>query len=287
MNIIYFGNFTNTVARTIDTEIVSSLKNHKVKQFDIKKFEMKELLRDCSKADLFLFHGMIIAQDEISYMMMIERLKVILMNVTCKKVMWFMDKVWGMKAQVVDTLLPHIDEAYFTDGTWVRRVKDKVSFLPPAHTSLTGKFKKELECDIAYVASLYGNRQDEFSFLKETFGERLKFYDDKYGQDLADLCASTKIMIVPRFPFDDFFWSDRVYEYMNNGTFVIHPRCQGLADEGFKDGVHYMTYNSDSEIVSIAIEMLNNEKLRTEIAQNGKRFVKNITYKSRLKKILK
>lgn len=286
--IIYFGNFENTLIKTIDSEIASSLTNHNVKCFDIKKFVMKDLLDECEKADLFLFHGLVIADNDINYLLMIERLKMILMNIKCKKVLWFMDKVWSIKAQVVDALLPLVDYAYFADETWVRRTKEKnIYSLHPAHSSFVGKFKKELACDLAYVGKMYGSRKEEFSYLKETFGERIKFYDDRYGQDLADLCASTKIMIIPRFPFDDFYWSDRIYEYMNNGTFVICPRAYGLTEEGFKDGEHYMTYCNDSEIVTVVMEMLENDKLRKQIAENGKKFASGITYKKRIKEIMK
>lgn len=259
-----------------------------MKCFDIKNFDIKELLKECEDADLFLFHALVIADNDINYLLMIERLKTILMNVKCKKVLWYMDKVWSIKAQVVDALLPLVDYAYFVDGTWVRRTKEKnIAHLPPAHTDFKGEFKKELACDIAYVGKMYGTRTEEYSYLKETFGERIKFFDDKFGQDLADLCASAKIMIIPRFPFDDFYWSDRIYEYMNNGAFVICPRAYGLQEEGFKEGEHYMSYHNDSEIVTIAMEMLENEKLRKEIAENGKKFVKGITYKSRIKEIMK
>jgi hypothetical protein len=286
--IIYFGNFLDTAVRTIDSEIYSSFTNHEVKCFDIKNFDMKELLDACEKADLFLFHGLVIADNDINYLLMIERLKMILMNVKCKKVLWYMDKVWSIKAQVVDALLPLVDYAYFVDGTWVRRTKEKnIEHLPPAHTDFKGEFKPELACDIAYVGKMYGTRTEEYSYLKETFGERIKFHDNKYGQELADLCASAKIMIIPRFPFDDFYWSDRIYEYLNNGAFVICPRAHGLTEEGFEDRKHYMSYHNDSEIVTVVMEMLENEKLRKEIAEEGKKFVKGITYKSRIKEIMK
>jgi len=286
--IIYFGNFENTTVRTIDSEIASSLKNHEVQCFDIKNFEMKDLIDACEKADLFLFHALVIADNDINYLLMVERLKMILMNIKCKKVMWYMDKVWSIKAQVVDALLPLVDMAYFVDETWVRRTKEKnIKALHPAHTEFKGEFKPELACDIAYVGKIYGTRTEEFSYLKETFGERIKFFDNKYGQDLADLCASAKIMIIPRFPFDDFYWSERIYEYLNNGAFVICPRAHGLTEEGFEDRKHYMTYHNDSEIITVAMEMLENEELRKQIAKEGQKFVKNITYKNRIKEILK
>jgi len=288
MKIIYFGNFKNTKVKTIDSEIADSLKNKNLKLFDVKEFDMKELLKECEDADLFLFHGLVIADNDINYLLMIERLKAILMNVKCKKVLWFMDKVWSVKAQVIDAILPLVDQAYFVDETWVRRTKeDNIYPLHCAHSSFTGKYDKKLACDIAYVGRIYGSRTEEFSYLKEVFGERIKFFENKNGQELADLCASTKIMIIPRFPFDDFYWSDRIYEAMNNGTLVVCPRSYGLQEEGFNDGEHIMTYHNDSEIVTIVMEMLENEKLRKEIAENGKNLVKQVTYKNRIKEIMK
>lgn len=284
MKIIYFNNPLNPV----ESEIASSLKKYDLKSFNIANFDIKEMLKECEDADLFLFHGTVIADNDINYLMMIERLKVILMNIKCKKVMWFFEKVWGTRAQIVDALLPLLDKAFFVDETWVRRTKEPNIFpLHPAQLGLKGEEKEELKADIIYVGKMYGTRTEEFSFLKETFGERVKFYDDKYGQDLADLCASAKIAVVPMFPFDDFYWSDRVYEYMSNGVMVVHPRTQGLTDEGFEDGKHYYSYNNNNELATILIEMLENDKLRKEIAKNGKEFVKKITYKNRIKELIK
>lgn len=285
--IIYFGNFNKTKRRTIDSEIASSLTNHKVEQFDIKDFKIDELIKACERADLFLFHGTVIAPDDITHLLMVERLKTILMNIKCKKVMWFMDRVWGMKGQVVDALLPLVDKAYFVDETWVRRTKgDNIFGLHPAHTKFNGKYKKSLAHDIIYVGNLYARRKQEYSFLKENFGDRIKFFDDKFDQELADLCASSKIAIIPQFPFDDFYWSERIYEYLNNEILVVCPRQYGLELEGFKDQEHYMTYSEESEIIPIVIEMLQNEDARLQIASNGAKFARQFTYEKRLKEIL-
>ena len=92
---------------------------------------------------------------------------------------------------------------------------------------LVGEFKKELQCDIAYVGNIYGIIEHEYNFLMEKFGLGIKFFQDKFGQDLADLCKSAKIMMIPRFPFDDFYWSERVYEYLSMGAFVIQQGLMG------------------------------------------------------------
>jgi hypothetical protein len=294
LKITYFANVKDTFRPTIDQEILKSLKKiADVSFFDIKKFEMKDLLDAANKSDIFLFHGQIVAPDDITQMMMLERITVILdaIKSPCKKVMWFIEKVWANRGVTVDRLLPALDLVFFTDETFVRRMKEEKIFpLHPAapHKFLKGKFNKDLSCDIAYVGNLYGTRINEYEFLKDKFGEGVKFFDNRFGQDLADLCVSAKVIVVPNFPFDDFCWSDRIYTILAYGGLPFHPRTYGLTEEGFIDGIHYVDYQTEQDFVAGLAVLVDKgaDKMRKGIIKQGQLFVKHITYDQRIKKII-
>ena len=261
-----------------------------MKFFDIKNFEMSKLISEANTADLFLFHAQVPSSDEVTEMLMVERIQVVLQSITCKKVLWFMEKVWMGKMGIVDRLLPYVDHAFFTDGTWTRRVKENVHSLPLAAPTkpMRGKYRPELACDMAFVGQMYGPRMREYEILKEKFGDAVKFFDNKFGQDLADLCKSAKVMLLPSFPFDDFYWSDRLYTYLAYGGFVIQRRTHGLREEGFQDGVHYFEYEKESDFMALIGSVLEkgSEKMRKGISRKGQIFVKEHTYKERLEEML-
>lgn len=289
LKIIYWGNVKNTPRPTIDQEILKALRKvAEVKFFDIKNFDMGKLISEPS--DLFLFHGQIPTSDEVTSMLMVERIQTVLQAVKCKKVLWFMEKVWLNKGNIIERLLPEVDYAFFTDETWVRRMKENVYPLHPASPKqLRGKYREELACDIAYIGNVYGPREREYEFLKEKFGDSVKFFDNKFGKDLADVCKSAKIILVPRFPFDDFFWSDRIYTFLSYGALVVHQRTYGLKEEGFIDGQHYFEYERDQDLVALIGSLLEKgmEKMRKAVSRNGRDFVKTHTYKERVEEIIK
>lgn len=290
--IVYWGNVNDTPRPTIDREVLEALRQiADVQFFDIKDFDMEKLMKAANKSDMFLFHGQVPTSDEVTEMLMVERIQLVLQGIKCKKVLWFMEKVWMNKGNIIERLLPEVDMAFFADGTWVRRMKEDIHALHPAAPvkPIKGKYRPELACDVAYLGNLYGPRMQEYEFLKEQFGDGVKFFDDKFGQDFADVCASANILVVPRFPFDDFFWSDRIYTMLSSGALVIHQRTYGLKEEGFKDGEHYFEYEKDQDFVALINSLLEKDSkgMRKAIAKNGQEFVKKHSYAERVKELIK
>jgi hypothetical protein len=79
-----------------------------------------------------------------------------------------------------------------------------------------------------------------------------------------------------------------VYKVMANGGVVVAPNAYGLEEEGFKDGVHYMTYKSDQDMMVILKGLIGkgSEKARKMIKKEAKNFVKDKTYLQRIEVIL-
>ena len=291
--VLYFGNFKSEV-QTIDQEILYSLKQKsEVFPFDIRSFEendMRKIIEKSKECDIFLFHALIPENNDMILGLIIERLIALLQNVKCKKVLWFMDKIAGNKIKIITGFEPHVDYIFLTDDTWLRRfTSDKLFFLPPASSEniKNGRKKKEFECDIAMCASLYGERIKMYEFLKKKFGKSFKLFDDKFGKDFSSLCKSAKIILCPQYPFDDFFWSDRIYNTLASGGLCLHPRTYGLEEQGFKDGEHYISYRTEQDLF-VTIKMLLDKKsntMRRVISKQGQEFVKGQTYGKRIEVI--
>jgi spore maturation protein CgeB len=154
--------------------------------------------------------------------------------------------------------------------------------------AMAGKAVPELLCDIALIGNVYGERENEVSFIKERFGSRVKIFTDKFGKDFANVVKSAKVVLDYSYPFDDFYWSDRIYKVMACGGVFITQRTQGLTDEGFEDGKHYFNYFKEAEVVALLETLLDKRgaKIRKQISAEAKKFVKGKTYGHRLDIIL-
>jgi hypothetical protein len=272
--------------------LFSLKKKGKVIVHDVRKLDMKRIVRDVVDCDLFLFHAQIGNYDAATQYLILERFRLILQGCGGKKVLWFFEKIWGSKINIITELHDFVDVIFVNDETWLKRFKTDKIF--PLHAAapekrIRGKFNKELACDIALIGNLYQGREKEFEFIKNKFGERVKIFNQVFDRDYADLCKSAKVVLAFRHPFDDFYWSDRIYKVLSYGGLLIHPRAQGLKDEGFISETHYLDYQEEQELyVSLRIMLdKKNEKLRKEIARNGKEFVRDITYAKRLDEIIK
>ena len=85
-----------------------------------------------------------------------------------------------------------------------------------------------------------------------------------------------------------YYWSDRVYETLGRGGFIIHPRIKGMEDD-FEDKKHLVFYEfGDFEQLKREIDFyLEADDLREEIRRQGHEHVKkNHTYLNRWTTIL-
>jgi glycosyltransferase involved in cell wall biosynthesis len=135
------------------------------------------------------------------------------------------------------------------------------------------------------------------NFLSKTYGTRFNLYGREglgivRGQDLNNLYASTKVVVgdtlCPNFDYPD-YWSDRIYETIGRGGFLIHPYIKGLEKE-FEDKKHvvFYEYNNLNQLQELINYYLEHDAEREEIRRSGHELVKNnYTYKNRWQAILK
>lgn len=134
-------------------------------------------------------------------------------------------------------------------------------------------------------------------FLMRVYGSRFNLYGREglgvvRGQQLNELYASTKIVVgdtlCPDFNYSD-YWSDRIYETIGRGGFIIHPYIKGLERE-FEDKKHlvFYEYGNWEQLQELVNYYLKNDEEREEIRKAGHELVKNnYTYKNRWQTILK
>ncbi len=303
MKIVYFAHLKNKY-RENDEDVMQGFKDlgHEVIGFDDREFNINELVEATKDADLFLFHkGGVLenssedAQENIRmYQMTVDRLKSILMKIpkTCIKAFWYVDKIYDNRQFFIETILPLVDFALLTDGTYIRRHKyiNLFSLKQGTVENRVGKYKKIYDCDIAYVGSVYGMRQQFVQKLNNEYGNRFRVYTNVRDDDFNDLCASAKIIVSPHYPLDDFYWGDRIYRVLSSKGFMLHPKLHGLQEEeGLISGKHYVGYNNYYDLMEKINMFLDpeNEDIRERIAQEGHDYaIKNLNYKVKCQKIL-
>jgi spore maturation protein CgeB len=171
-------------------------------------------------------------------------------------------------------------------------VYDKESYYKPA------KFEHE----VIFVGSRiyhpeWQYRQRLIKFLRKTYQNSFEHYGKDgirsvRGNDLNELYASTKIAVGDTLciNFDyPYYWSDRIYETLGRGGFLIHPYIKGLEKE-FEDKKHLVFYEYENwgQLKKLIDYYLENEEEREEIRKAGHEFVKNnYTYRNRWQVILK
>ena len=287
MKIIYFGNHENKGSDVTEKHIKFALEKlgNEVVCIDETNWKRSDVIREAKDSDIFLFHKAGI-RDQNSYQKVMD----LLANVTCKKVCWYFDKVWGDREAIIEAFLPFIDKMFITDDTWVKKHNFKnVEILRQgigAEDTSLGTFKPELATDIAFVGTVYGDRQEFVRKLKDRYGEKLRVFGNIFNRDLYDLMASTKIVIAPDSPGDDFYWSSRVYMILGSGGFLLHPKYEGLKEE-FTHKEHFITYNDFEDMCSKIDYYLVNEKKRKVIQQAGyEKCIKEFNYLTRCKMLL-
>lgn len=136
---------------------------------------------------------------------------------------------------------------------------------------VVGTPRKEFEADVVFVGSgsphgayhpEWGYRRELLAFLVKTYGRRFVKHGNPpihggrsfiRGADLSDLYATARVVVgdtlclgpedqrEPRFTHRA-YWSDRVYETVGRGGYLVHPRIVGLEEE-FTDGEHLRFYD--------------------------------------------
>jgi len=144
--------------------------------------------------------------------------------------------------------------------------------------------------------SEWSYRPNLINWLQTTYNERFRLFGGdglgvKRGADLNDLYAKTKVVVGDTLCINyDYphYWSDRIYETIGRGGFIIHPYIKGI-EEHFENGKHcvFYQYGDFVHLKSLIDYYLENDEEREKIRLAGHEHVKNNhTYKHRWQQIL-
>lgn len=161
--------------------------------------------------------------------------------------------------------------------------------------------KPNLGNDVIFVGS--GNylhkewpyRNQLLNWLQTTYGDRYSKYGNPErtirDQELNQLYADSRVVVGDSLCINftkEYYWSDRVYETLGRGGFVIHPYIKGMEEE-FIDGenIVFYEYGNWNDLKAKIDYYVNNDKARMKIRDAGHKFVKeNATYNNRLRRML-
>lgn len=156
-----------------------------------------------------------------------------------------------------------------------------------------------LSRDVIFVGSKiyhpeWNYRPQLISWLRDNYPTFEHWGHDGLGtvrnDPLNQLYASTRVVVGDSLCLKDhtYYWSDRVYETLGRGGFLIHPYIKGLEEE-FTNGVHlaFYDYGNFDQLKEKIDYYLKNDEEREKIRRTGHDFVKNnCTYDERLSRML-
>lgn len=248
LKILYIGNFSsNSVG---EPEIARALQRlgHKVKTVGIGFADPKKIREIEPGFDFLLLSKLNVAVPLAA--------RTFMKATTLPTVCWLFDLYWGYRESSRVRSEAHFlaDLTITTDGGHDRKWED----VGIRHRTLRQGIEEGIQLgtprnlgpvEIGFVGSSGSHpkwpfRQQLLKFLRETYGDKFRHF----GQDgalrhekLNDTLASLKIVIGDSV-FSPNYWSNRIYEMIGRGGFLIHPKVPGLEHE-FEYYEHFIPYN--------------------------------------------
>lgn len=317
MRIVFLGNFG--VDYSSETHHKKSLEalGHEVISLQETQAGSEEILAESYKSDMFVWvhtHGWQ-TPGNIPMSRVLQRLKAKgIPTVTYHLDLWF-----GLQRQNdlrKDAVYKDIEWFFTVDkqmADWFNQnTRVKGRYLP------AGVFHEEMLLDdgiqkvndVMFVGSKgyhpeWPYRPKLIDWLKETYGDRFKHVggDSEIGvvrgHALTGLYNATKVVVgdslVKDFKYP-YYWSDRLYETLGRGGFMIFPKIEGLENEfylgdgPFTDDMELVTYDfNDFDGLKYLIDYyIDHPGEREKVRRRGFEKVRdNYTYKHRWATILK
>jgi glycosyltransferase involved in cell wall biosynthesis len=306
--ITFLGNFR--VDYTTETHHVKTLESmgHNVIRLQESEATSEEVFTNALGSDLFVWvhtHGWNTPGTMTMQDVLLRLKKHNVPSMTYHLDLWF-----GLSRQKDlrrNPVYQHIDHFFTVDKKMAEWFNARTSV--KGHYIPAGVYDKEcvytpstFKEDVIFVGSKTYHREWPYrpkliKFLTQTYEARFNLYGKEgkgivRGQELNNLYASTKVVVgdtlCPEFSYPD-YWSDRIYETIGRGGFLIHPYIKGLEKE-FEDKKHvvFYQYNNLRQLKELIDYYLEHEEEREQIRKAGHELVKNrYTYKNRWEAILK
>jgi hypothetical protein len=137
-------------------------------------------------------------------------------------------------------------------------------------------------------------RQQLIDWLRTTYGDRFEHWGPQgkglvRGDALNELYASTKVVmgdtLCPGFRYP-YYTSDRAYEVLGRGGFLVHPRIEGMTEELTDEHLAYYRFNDWGRLKKTIDHYLANDDEREAIRRVGQiKVAADCTYTNRLRQV--
>lgn len=297
MKIVYIAKFKKIWDEEIIAEAFeyNGVKVIRMEDSGIKNDDYIEKIKE-EKPDLVLFAKIRVMENSLDLINRIKKLGI-------KTASWTFDLLIGHPPReiIIDKLnWLKCDYVFLTDGGHTKEYKKKGINKITIRQGIPERFnyiamKDKGEYDIVFVGTLnptYPYRQRMLKFLQDTYKNKFKWYgkgnsEEIRGDDLNKLYANSKIIIGDSM-YSDNYWSNRIYEVLGRGGFLITPKVKGLEKEFdyYKEMIPY-NINDFTGLKEKIDYFLNRTEQREKIAKAGFLKVKNnYLYKHRVKELL-
>ena len=269
----------------------------------IREVKAKNALGYCkgTKHDLVLFHHW----DDQATLHTLRKLDIPL-------VFWYFDLVDQRDPSVegrserrkgwMERTVPEVDLGFCTDGDWVFRWnhwgpeghRDKLVRLNQgADVRVAGKGLapiNSLVIPLLFTGTHRGGakRESFVSEMIETYGSMFRWVErGTYARKLADLIAQSHIVLAPDSPVTNMYWSNRVYNTLAFGGFLLHPLAHCLLEQ-YQDGKELVYYRSREDLHEKIRYYLGNPEARLRVSQAAVvRTVREHTYTNRVAELIR
>jgi len=230
----------------------------------------------------------------------VDELVKLLKTFKIKTITWLFDLYFGLKSDRINRLKSgrcpyNSDIIISTDGGHQKEFGEigikHICVRQGIHKPEAILYEKDKVHDIIFVGGDYfNNRGWLLNGLKDKYGSKFEtfgFPEQIRNLPLNELYASTKIVVGDSQPSPN-YWSNRIYETLGRGGFLIHPKVEGLEKE-FEDKVHLVLYERENieELTKLIDYYLEHEEEREKIRKAGFEHVRdNYTYEDRCKELL-
>lgn len=188
------------------------------------------------------------------------------------------------------------DLGFCTDGDWVNQdASGKLVWLLQGADERVvgpGQLKDDLPLPppILFVGSYRGGGAGRESFVSEMqqhYSDDFGVVQRTHGRALADVIASTQIVVAPDHPATDRYWSNRVFNTLGFGGFLLHPRCKEL-ETMYEDRQEIVFYDSRPELHELIEHYSRHPDVRRVIAKFGyEQTLQEHLYRHRVEQLVK
>lgn len=304
MRVVYVGSFAQPWATESYVAHELELLGHEVIRAEASRVDLELLAHAGRRSQLLLMQGSQIPDD---------RVVDVWRNVEqygCVTAGYHLDVFRGLKRADRIKVEPfwRMQHVFSADGDpttheWLAEHVPPVNhhWLPAACVSdecIEGFWSPELAVDVLFVGSRNYHaewpwRRQLLATLQRNYGRRLRIVDGNAvrGRQLNDLYRSAKVVVGDSLclPGHRNYWSDRYYETLGRGGFLVAPYVPGI-EEHFTDRLHLAFYEAGDpvDMMECIEHYLAQPDYAHEIALSGQAHVRaHHTYRHRVLELLR